>query len=462
MLLDLKKIYIMYLSNNYQTHLSLLSCCCDILVFFFHQTCVLFLTGSGGVDKDKLNQNVNNCFIRVKKERKAGNGVASEDIRDFQAKASVLLLLCLPEIRELSCVNNCEDFQSVISSLPELSESIFFTIVRTQKVHFLLSPLLSWLPPNVVTSLTTEYLHCTDEVTPLTLTISIQLLKSLLFSHQYRQTHCGNSQSNIECLKLLVKFFSSRNVSNETPSMTKFSGYFFMYMFECLYLLLAAYIGYRISDPGTLSCIEAWTKLWKTENISTEEISLLYTKETIKSMLKLCQNNNREVTVDMWMEWSEQNLPQTVTVYSMSSVHQPGRGQSKSFQLVICNIAYDILRLLEAHSQLEKDLVISEYHELLQFLKQVAMDPNYDPDQELSFEQLIKEINIKDDRQNKLLGFLVQRDDVIGSDDACSCLKEHAAVLDTQMKIELLQHCIEWLKASKPCIPEAIIVSLNI
>ncbi|KAG0717795.1 hypothetical protein GWK47_053708 [Chionoecetes opilio] len=92
--------------------------------------------GPDGVEKEKLIQNVNSCFLRVKKERKANTvpaSQASEELRDFQAKASLLLLLCLPQIRELPSVQNCEDFQSMISSLPELSEDIFFAVVRTQK-----------------------------------------------------------------------------------------------------------------------------------------------------------------------------------------------------------------------------------------------------------------------------------------------------------------------------------------
>lgn len=420
--------------------------------------------GTDGGNKDKVIQTVNNCFLRVKKERKAVNLPASqapEELREFQAKASVLLLLCLPKIRQLSSVENCEDFQSIISSLSELPDSVFFTVVRTQKMYCLLFPLLSWLPPNVVQALTLEYFHYTDEVTPVTLTMSVELLKALLFSHQYRPTHPDNSQSNTECFELLMKFFSSKTVSSETPSMIKLSGYLFMYMFECLYLLLASYVGCKIREPDTITCTEGWTKLWKTQNTSTEDIPLSYTKETIKSLLVLCQNNNREVTVDMWMAWSEQMLPPTVTVHVTPTV-QLGNGRPKSIQLVTCNIAFDILKILGDHSQLEESLGTNQCQELLQFLQQVATDPDYDPDQDLTLQQLIEEINIKDDRQGKLLDLLVQRDGIIASDDACACLKEHAAVLDSQMRIQLLQNCIEWIKGSKPFIPEAKNVILDI
>lgn len=421
--------------------------------------------GSDGENRDKLIQNVNSCFLRVKKEKKATSvpsSQASEEIQHFQVKASVLLLLCLPKIRELSGVESCEDFQSLFSSLPDLSDSVFFTVVRTQKIYFVLSPLLSWLPPHVVQTLMEEYFQHTHEVTPVTLAISVELLKSLLFSQQYRHAHQKGSQNNTECLQLLVKFFFSKSVSSKTPALIKFSGYYFLYMFECLYLLLAAYVGYAIRDPNTFSYVETWTKLWKTNSTSSENISLPYTKEALMSMLTLCQNNSREVTVTLWMEWSEQKLPQNATFCSAPSTCLPGRAQAKSIQMVTCNTAFLILRLLEAHSQLEEDLAVSEYHELLQFLQQTAMDPDYDPDRDLTLEQLIEEISAKDDRQEKLLGILVQREDVIDSSDASRCLKEHAAVLDNQMKVELLQNCIKWLKSSKPHIPECINVVLDL
>ncbi|KAK8385422.1 hypothetical protein O3P69_016318 [Scylla paramamosain] len=421
--------------------------------------------GSDGINRDKLIQNVNNCFLRVKKDRKAISvpaSQASEEIQHFQVKASVLLLLCLPKIRELSGVENCEDFQSLFSSLPDLSDSVFFTVVRTQKIYFVLSPLLSWLPPHIVQTLMKEYFQYTHEVTPVTLAISVELLKSLLFSQQYRRAHQNGSQNNTECLQLLVKFFFSKNVSSKTPSLIKFSGYYFLYMFECLYLLLAAYVGYEIRDPNTFSCVETWTKLWKTNNKSAEIISLPYTKEALMSMLTLCQNNSREVTVTLWMEWSEQMLPQNATFCSTPSTRQPGKTQAKSIQMVTCHIAFLILRLLEAHSQLEEHLAVSEYHELLQFLQQTAVDPDYDPDKDLTLEQLMKEISAKDDRQEKLLGILVQREGVIASSDASRCLKEHVAVFDNQMKMELLQNCIKWLKTNELHIPESINVVLDL
>ncbi|XP_045121883.1 uncharacterized protein LOC123510635 isoform X2 [Portunus trituberculatus] len=403
--------------------------------------------------------------MRVKKDRKATSvpaSQASEEIQHFQVKASVLLLLCLPKIRELSGVENCEDFQSLFSSLPDLSYSVFFTVVRTQKIYFVLSPLLSWLPSHVVQTLMKEYFQYTHEVTPVTLAISVELLKSLLFSQQYRHAHQNGSHDNTECLQLLVKFFFSKSVSSKTPSLIKFSGYYFLYMFECLYLLLAAYVGYEIRDPNTFSCVETWTKLWKTNNTSAENISLPYTKEALMSMLTLCQNNSREVTVTLWMEWSEQKLPQSATFCSTPSACQPGKAQAKSIQMVTCNIAFLILRLLGAHSQLEEDLAVSEYHELLQFLQQTAMDPDYDPDKDLTLEQLVEEISAKDDRREKLLGILVQREGVIANTDASRCLKEHVAILDDRMKVELLQNCIKWVKTSKPHIPESINVVVDL
>lgn len=402
---------------------------------------------SGEVNKEKLLKNISSCFLRIKREKKALSVSAShlaEELQDFQVKAAVLLLLCLPDIRELPNVKNCAEFQSLTSSLPVFSDSIFFTVVRTQKI-FLLSPLLSWLPAHVVQTLSREYFHKTNEVTPVTLAITVELLKAILFTSQHCHTSHQSSISYKECLELLVKFLSLKHVSDDTPAMIKFSGYLCMYMFECLYLLLSAHVG-SMWTPRTFSCVKMWTELWE-KDMSNKETSILDIRETIKSIFMLCQKNNKDVVVHMWMEWSEQMLPQTIEVHANSN--QFGKGRSKSIQLVICNVASDVLKVLEAHPQLKEELDTSACQELLQFFHQVAADPDHDPDQDLSLEQLLEEINLKDDRQEKLLGILVQNDGVFTSDDACSCLREHTAALNTQIKLQLLERCIEWVKADK-------------
>lgn len=400
------------------------------------------------MNKEKLLKNVSSCYLRIKKETKALSVPASqssEELQNFQVKTVVLLMLCLPCIRELPEVKNCAEFQSLTSSLPELSDSIFFTVVRTQKIYFLLSPLLSWLPPHIVQTLSREYFLKTDEITPMTLAITVELLKAILFSSHHSHTSHQSLSSYKECLELLTKFLSLRHVSDETSAVMKFSGYLCMYMFECLYLLLSAYVG-SMWTPKTFSCVKMWTALWE-KNMDSKETCSSYIREAIRSVLVLCQKNNRDVAVQMWMEWSEQMLPQTVEVHSSSS--QFGKARSKSIQLVICNVAFDVLKILEAHPQLKEELDINQFQELLQFFHQVAADPDHDPDLDLSLEQLIGEINLKDDRQDKLLGILVQNDGAFTSDDACSCLREHAGALNIPMRVQLLRRCIEWIKAGK-------------
>lgn len=399
------------------------------------------------MNEEKLLKNVSCCFLRIKKEKKTLSVSAKQltkELQDFQVKAAVLLLLCLPNIRELPNVKNCAEFQSLTSSLPEFSYSIFFTVVRTQKI-FLLSPLLSWLPAHIVQTLSREYFHKTDEVTPVTLAITVELLKAILFTSQHCHTSHQSSGSYKECLDLLVKFLSLKHVSDDTPGKIKYSGYLCMYMFECLYLLLSAHVG-SVWTPRTFSCVKMWTDLWQ-KDLTNKETSILDTRETIKSIFLLCQKNNKDVSVHMWMEWSEQMLPQTIEAHANSK--QFGKGQSKSIQLVICNVAFDVLKVLDAHPQLKEELETSAYQELLQFFHQVAADPDHDPDQDLSLEKLLEEIDLKDERQEKLLSILVQRDEAFTSDDACSCLRKHTATLNAQIKLQLLERCIELVKADK-------------
>ncbi|KAG7173792.1 hypothetical protein Hamer_G021600 [Homarus americanus] len=326
------------------------------------------------VNENKLTKNVSDCFLRVKKT--SANGNKDQQFDDFRARATLLLLLCCPRIRELPVIQTCQDFQAVAMTLPVLKESVFFSLVRSQKNYRFLSPVLCWVSPGVLQEITREYFLWVDGVTPLTLAVSLELLKGLLFSFQYNCVEDDSVLSDVECLHLLLKFLSSKNVSSKT------------------------------------------------------------------------QQNSEAVNVDVWIEWNDLILPAVVTVHRNSSVHH-GKARQKSIQSVICNIAFDILKIFNSHPEIHKNLNTNTYQGLMQFFQHVALDPDYDPDQNLDQDKLIEEISVEDERQAKLLAILARRENIFTSQDCQECMKKYSTVVDGAARKEILLGFIQHVKAKR-------------
>lgn len=409
------------------------------------------------MNDSKLIKNVSDCFLRVKKACSAGN--KDQLFEDFRVRATLLLLLCCPRMQQLPIIQNCRDFQTIVVTLPVLKENVFFSVVRSQKNYRFLTPLLCWVSPTVLQEITREYFICIDEVTPVTLAIALELVKGLLFSCQHNTTGDDDGMNNMECLMLLSKFLSSKNVSDKTQALVKSSGYYYMYLCEFVHLMLTVYAGQCLKEPDTYPSLQAWTSLWKNKEIQASTGHCIsYIRETVKSLLNLCQQNSKAITVDVWMKWNDLILPVSVTVHRNSLVFHR-KAQQKSIQSVVCNIAFDILGLFNSHPEMSEPLETSEYKDLLQFFTQVQSDPDYDPDEDLSLDQLVKEINLKDEYQEKLLGILIKREDIFTSQVCQECLKEHGTIVDYETKQKLLLRFIHYVKAERHYCPEWLDVS---
>nr|XP_045625214.1 uncharacterized protein LOC123774729 [Procambarus clarkii] len=396
------------------------------------------------VDDRKLVKNIGDCFLRIKKASPIGN--KSKQFDDFRARATLLLLLCCRRIRELSIIKTSKDFQSVVVTLPVLSESAFFSVIRSQKMYRFLAPILSWVSPEVIQEIMKQYFICIDEVTPVTLAITLELLKGLLFSFQHEIAK--DNSSHIECLHLLLKFLSTKSISSETPVLVKSSGYYYLYICEFVYLMLTVYAGQCLKEPDVYTSLQVWISLWKNErDLSGTEPCLSFIKETIRSLLSVCQLNCKAISVDIWMTWNDLILPALVTVHGNSSIFT-GKVFQKSIQSVICNIAFDILRILDSHPDIPESLNSSEFQSLLNFFKEVASDPDYDPDEALTLKELLQEIELKDDRQPKLLGILMKRD-IFASQDVQECVKAYSAEIPCSMRQDILLRFIQHNKAGK-------------
>lgn len=344
--------------------------------------------------RDKLMKNVDSCFLRVKKELSSLE-TFEQQMDDFHIRAILVLLLCCPRIHQLPNVCGSMEFSPIVSTLPNLHETDFFAVVRKKKSYRFLAPLLSWLPPHIIKDIMKEYFLFVVDVTPVTLAVSVELLKSLLFSCQYTIEKDLSLINSSEWLKPLTDFLSTKSFSSETETTVKSNGFYYLYLCECLYLLLSVNVGCPMQDPDGYSSTEVWSNLWNTKQDQPKRSinkCCALTETSLKALLKLCLNSNNALSVEVWMAWSDINLPANVRIHRQS-IHEHVRAQPQSIQSVICSIAFDILKLLDGQHDLGEALELSEHSNLIEFYKQVASDPDYDPDQDLTVAHLVEQIN---------------------------------------------------------------------
>nr|XP_027221807.1 uncharacterized protein LOC113813929 isoform X2 [Penaeus vannamei] len=403
--------------------------------------CLKASLGGSTVNETRLNKNIESCFLRVKKACAAAN--KDEDFEDFRCRSTLLLFLCCPSVKNQSVVRSSKDFQLVISAVPTLKESHFLSVVKNQRCYRSLTYILSFLPTSYLPTFIEEYFTFTDVVKPVTLAMSLELFTSYILSWQ-SDSQCENCESDIlKCLNLFAKFMSTKRVSSDFKAQIKSSAYFFMYLTKYLLLALNLYIGKGMEYPEIPESLICWRDLWKTEEKETESLlrNRLFTKDLVITFFKLCTQNNEAINIEMWMEWSEMNLPASVIPHKASVVNC----NNKSIQLVICNIAFDIMKIFELNPNLHESFQTSQYRNFLQFMKQVACDPDYDPDYDLSIEQLLQEIELRDEREQKLLEILLDKEEIYSSLECIDSLKDHHAKVSSKTRRDVLERYIDYI-----------------
>ncbi|XP_068247353.1 uncharacterized protein [Palaemon carinicauda] len=404
------------------------------------------MTQADGIGEEKkLNKNVSDCLARVK-------SASSDDDKDqvlenFKMKTTLVFLLCSPSVRDVEKIQNSKDYQSVLRTFPTLKDSSFFSIVRNQKFYKYLEPLLSCLPPSTLCKLMQEYFNCTNEVTPLTLAITMELMKALVSSMQNVSVKEDYSSESKAVFSSILNFFSLKKVVGGTNNQVKSSAYFFMYLCECTFFMLSTVL--RKNEPQKLSIVpEAWIKLWKSGDSRSNLVSDkgTFSMDILKSFFDMCNENIKGISVDMWIEWNEVMLPLSVTIHR-KSVASKIKPEPSTIQSVICNIAFDMLRIVESCSD-SKELLHS-YKDLTQFFQQVASDPDYDPDYDLPVEKLLSEVELKDGRQEKLLDILMKKDDIFTSEKCIDCVMTYGKNVDNVTKLQVLTRLIKLIKEKR-------------
>ncbi|XP_047488219.1 uncharacterized protein LOC125038699 [Penaeus chinensis] len=405
------------------------------------------------VNQTKLNKNIESCFQRVKKACAAAN--KDKDFEDFRCKSTLLLLLCCPSVKNQPIVRSSKDLQLVISAVPTLKESHFLSVVKNQRCYRCLIYILSFLPTSYLSTLIEEYFASTDGVNPVTLAMSLELFTSYLLSWQSNSFQ-ENCESNIlKCLDMFVKFLSSKTVSSDSKVQIKSSAYFFMYLTKYLLLMLNVYIGKEMEYPEIPESLICWRDMWRREEKENRSRlkNNLFTKDLVITFLKLCQQKNEAINIGMWMDWSEINLPVSVIPHKGSTVHS-NKTAEKSIQSVICNIAFDIMQIFDLHPNLHESCQTSKCQDFLQFMKQVACDPNYDPDYDLGLEQLLQEIDLRDEREQKLLEILLDKEEIYSSQKCLDSVKNHPGKVSSKTRKEVLVKYIDYVKSGNAVIAE--------
>ncbi|CAL4144182.1 unnamed protein product [Meganyctiphanes norvegica] len=398
------------------------------------------------IDEKLLTKNIKDCYTRVKSACKSTSN-KTIPFEDFRLRSTLALLIsteCISSLQEIQCNR---EFQAVITTFPTISVTDFFTVIRSQKNYKFLCECLSWIPVSVLCKIIQEFFINTSDVTPVTLAIATELRKSMLFRLQHE-----TSEFNIAEIKETMDVFmkTSYHISGTSKDLIKLGGYYFMYLTDSALFLLKAILGKEIEESLLCSTTEVWKKVWFNDLEKAKPITFL--ADSLLSILKLNQNCLDAVTVNVWTEWCEFDLPLTHPSYRITQY----QGKTRTLQSAICYNAFDFLRIWDTDLSLIRNLLseisqnIESIEGILSFFRSVSSDPDHDPDIDLDEEELISQISLGDDRQGKLLGILLNQIDTFDNDKSLTMVKDNIASVDHKARENLLIHFIGQARERKP------------
>lgn len=400
----------------------------------------------GSIDEKLLTKNIKDCYTRVKSAfNNTSNKINQFD--EFRLRSTLALLISTKCINSLEKIQCNREFQAVITTFPTIGVKDFFIVVRSQKNFKFLGECLSWVPVSVLCNIIQEFFKNTSDITPITLAISTELRKVLLFRLQHETSEYNKIEIE-ETMALFIK--NTYSISGSTKDLIKIGGYYFIYLTDSALFLLRAILGKQIEAPLLCNITEVWKKVWFTDLKTAKPIPFL--AKSLFSVLENTQCRLDAVTVNVWTEWVEHDLPLTYPSHRISQY----QNKSRTLQSAICYNAFDFLRIWDTDLSLIQSTLLGTSQEIesiegiIGFFRGVASDPDHDPDIDLNQKELITQIGLRDDRQSKLLGIFLDHKDIFDNNECLPIVKDNMASVDEKARENLLLHFIAQAKENRP------------
>lgn len=325
-------------------------------------------------------------------EEAVTRGTANE--AHIRQQAVLAALISCPRVREE--ISDQPALAPLLKTVPVLQDCTLSMVVRPLSCQGAVLPVLAHLPLHLLCYLIKmELQNITKAVSPPLLSLVVEFLKALL--NVLRSSKCTDDAKEVLILFVPVFKIAMHNFDSNVPKNAAFT---FLLFLESLYQF-SRFLMNDMPDELPISHVPELQNAFEkreTENPHNFSSSVM---DTTLSLLKICHESVHKIDVNTWMSWSEVK-PNDALYCSRISIADTQA--QLTVQSLITHRAFSFLNLFisesvevivnespssvdEARKKLYSSL--TQHSELHGFLKQIASDPNYDPDSELGFSEVV-------------------------------------------------------------------------
>jgi len=359
----------------------------------------------------------------------AQQSLSVEGMIEFRKKLIQATLTTCPSMRKFH--PSYESISFCFSS-PVMSNETFLLLFKSPSFHGFVYPIVKDIPHNVLVELINCLFDLNKTPTLGSLGIFTEFATALIYQIQYEDV---STEKTFQSIVEYLKNFQGAPQSD----ISKSKAYLFLYSLQILRAIL---------QPPATSSLSDSVCICNKKLIDSCSLRHCMAKQ----MLDFCQDLVRSVDVDTFVTWSEIN-------HVMGLPNSNGDSELK-IQTSIGYTAYEIIDIRlpiyctdeENHkAKFDVGMIISSYPQLKGFLKQVAIDPSFDPDSELCLEQISTKLEnllvvpkkeeciTPDSKQHKYLSM------IINWKDSKELFEDHSTVTDLILSFSIGEKLVEAL-----------------
>ncbi|RXG68497.1 hypothetical protein Avbf_03776 [Armadillidium vulgare] len=281
----------------------------------------------------------------------------------------------------------------------------------------------------------------------------------LMYSSQYDDISSDTVSNNIESY---VKYLQNYEKTVCDQPTSKLIAYYFMYIIESIYVLIKYLDCKTIEEPSTCSLGLKFKNL-KTGSCKSDELLYKsYVQESIPLLSQILNKLSLCISLDIWISWYDLKAPSIAMFCDEKIDIDDEKTTENSIQTQIAHTVFRIMKMKNKFNNFDEILNLNENKELGNFLNQVAVDPDYDSDIELSTLELIEAIRQGSDNKRKKLMTLLLNRDIFEFKESLSCLEEHMNFVTRSTALLFIKRFIKEAKdVNKPDEWKCIVIDLS-
>ena len=364
---------------------------------------IAFATERNCVDIRKLIVNMRDCCVRIEMSIQSGtdfevNHDAAARINKFRECVVLSVLLSCPCIRSDLDIAACAQLQMQMQALPTLSDTLFYQTVRALNYQAVLQYLLPVLPSRLIVQLIRPFLSDNNKaLAPGQVCLNAEFCSSLLF-----RLSRDDNQDCLPVVHLIVE--EMKRAAKELINISdKSSAYLFLHILQMIYNIVYFISGSTIEGPSIPKSYEPLSKMFLKDNADaicdSSSHSIYLKEETAISLIECAELVAKQINVDSWISWSEMDIQGNFFCSTVSLLDSSLRN---SLQTNIRIMAFKCLKIFQTYECSLSSVKNSndelhlkclsglwKFTQFINYLKEIALDPENDPDTKLSLMEIV-------------------------------------------------------------------------